>query len=335
MKICLYLEFYHFLGGFLYKKIGTGLLSSYMNQKKILTRLGIPFTERWDDSCDILQINTPWLYSLWLIKKARAKGKKVIIWSHVSVEDTQGVFRFNKIMTPLTKAYLRYAYGQADLVFAPSEYTKSLLIAYGLPEEKIMPMSNGVDLDKFFVDESRRNEMRAERSLSGTVIGTVGLAIPRKDINTFLLLAEKFPKNKFVWFGKIYASLIVKPLPKHIPNNVGFTGYVSDIVAAFNALDIFLFPSHEENQGMVLLEAAAVGLPMLVRDIPVYNPWLVHNENCLKAKNEEEFVSCLDMLIKDASLRQRLGEKAKLLAQNESLTNIAAKTLDTYKKLLK
>ena len=87
MRICLYLEFYHFLNGFLYKEIGTGLLSSYKNQKKSLESLNIEFTEKWDSSCDILQINTPWLRSLWLIKKAKRQGKKIIIWSHVTAED--------------------------------------------------------------------------------------------------------------------------------------------------------------------------------------------------------------------------------------------------------
>lgn len=332
-KICLYLEFYHFLGGILFKKVGTGLLSSYKNQKAILTHLNIPFQEYWDDTCDILQINTPWLKSLWLIKKAKSKHKKVIIWAHVTAEDAKEVFRFNKLLFPLIRKYLTYAYGLADLIFTPSHYTKSLLIAYGLPESKIMVQSNGVDNKVFFKDESKRNSMRAEKNLSGIIVGTVALAIPRKGISTFLNLAEKFTQNKFIWFGKIYSSLLTKPLPKHIPNNAIFTGYVDDILAAFNALDIFVFPSHEENQGMVILEAAAIGLPILIRDIPVYNGWMIHNENCLKAKNEEEFITYLDMLIQDEALRKRLGEKAKLLAQQEDISKLAEKTLQIYKQL--
>ncbi len=137
MKICLYLEFYHFWGGILFKKIGTGLLSSYRNQKVMLDYLGIPFVEKWDDSCDILQINTPWLKSLYLIKKAKRRGIPVIIWTHVTVEDAMQVFWFMPLVAPLFKKYLIYAYSQADLLLPPSEYTKSLLLAYGLPEEKI------------------------------------------------------------------------------------------------------------------------------------------------------------------------------------------------------
>ncbi|TSC90972.1 MAG: group 1 glycosyl transferase [Parcubacteria group bacterium Licking1014_17] len=335
MKICLYLEFYHFLGGKFYKKIGTGLLSSYKNQMVILKHLGIEYTDKWDDSCDILQINTPWLKSIWLIKKAKSKGKKVIIWAHVTAEDIRGVFRFSGFLSVLAKIYLKYAYGQADMVFCPSEYTKSLLVAYGLPAEKLRAQSNGVDLKKFYKDEMRGELARRQYSLSGVVIGNIGLAIPRKGINTFLYLAEKFPGNRFMWYGKIYNPLFVKALPKTIPANVNFTGYVDDVLAAFNSLDIFIFPSYEENQGMVILEAAALGLPILVRDIPVYRGWLVHEQNCLKAKNDDEFRICLDRLLKDADLRKRLGEQAQKLAEENSLPVMAAKTMDIYQKLLK
>jgi 1,2-diacylglycerol-3-alpha-glucose alpha-1,2-glucosyltransferase len=301
----------------------------------MLKSLGIDFVERWDDSCDILQINTPWLKSIWLIKKARNRGKKIIIWAHVTAEDIKGVFWFGSLASPVLKRYLIFAYGLADLVFCPSVYTKSLLIAYGLPEKKLVVQSNGVDLKDFFSDAEERVRARAAFKLRGLVVGTIGLAIPRKGIATFLSLARDFPQIQFIWFGKIYSSLMAKPLPKNLPPNVVFTGFVENIRVAFNSLDIFIFPSHEENQGMAILEAAAVGLPILVRDIPVYQGWLAHGENCLKAKNNEEFSGYLKKLLEDGNLQKRLGENAKILAQKESLPEIAKKTLAIYRNLLK
>lgn len=334
IKICLYLEFYHFLGGILFKNIGTGLLSSYKNQKVILNHLGIPFTEKWDNSCDILQINTPWLKSIYLIKKAKIQGKKVIIWSHVTVEDAMQVFRFMPFIAPLFKKYLTYAYNLADLILAPTEYTKSLLIAYGISAVKIGVQSNAVDLKKHYKQDGKRESGRKKHELVNITIGTVGLVIPRKGIDTFLMLAEKFPKNHFIWFGKIYSSILVKPLPKKLPANVKFTGHIEDIGEAYNAKDIFIFPSYEENQGMVILEAAAYGLPILVRDIPAYNGWLVHGENCLKAKNNEEFEKYLRQLIDDKNLREKLGENAKILAQKENIKILSQKMFENYEKLL-
>lgn len=334
IKVVLYLEFYHFFGGFLYKKIGTGLLTSYRNQKKILSRMGVDYTESWDSSCDILQINTPWIWSLYLIKKARAEKKKVIIWSHVTAEDIKGVFRFSGSLSYIAKIYLTYTYNLADVIFAPSEYTKKLLIGYGIPASKIQVMSNGVDTEKFSQDEAKRGAYRASHNLDGIVVGTVGLAIPRKGVTTFLALAYRFSAYTFVWVGKIYNQILVPSIPKHVPKNASFTGYVDDILGAFMSLDIFLFPSYEENQGMVILEAAALGLPILVRDIPAYNGWLVHGKNCLKAANDHDFIASLHQLAENKELREFLGENAKNLAKHHSLDIMAAKTSKIYESLV-
>lgn len=333
MKICLYLEFLHFLNGRLYKNIGTGLLSSYKNQKKSLESLGLEFTEKWDNACDILQINTPWLKSLWLVKKARRQGKKIIVWSHVTAEDAREVFWFNRFLFPLIKKYLTYVYGLADLVFCPSEYTRSLLINYGLIAEKLIARSNGVDGSLFYEDEEKRAAARKEYNCHGLVAGTVGLAIPRKGIDRFLALAKKFPDKQFIWFGKIYSKLLAKSLPKNLPENVSFTGYVNDSCAAFNSLDIFLFLSYEENQGMVLLEAAAAGRPILASELPAYQGWLKHNENCLLAKNDDELEKYFSLLLKDHALRERLSAGAKKLARAEDLTVLNKKLLEIYQKL--
>lgn len=335
MKICLYLEFFHFLGGFLYKNIGTGLLSSYENQRKTLRALGIEFTEKWDGSCDILQINTPWLKSLWLIKKARRQGKKIIIWVHVAAEEIPEVFRFGKLIFPLAKKYLTYAYSQADLLFCPSEYTKTLMIGYGLPKEKLVVQSNGVDRSSFYPDNGKRKTARAQYNCQKLVVGTVGLVIPRKGVDKFLDLAENHPYQQFLWFGKIYSKLLAKGLPKKLPANVKFTGYVKDICAAFNAIDIFVFLSSGENQGMVLLEAAAVGLPIIVLDLPAYQGWLKDGENCLKAKNDEEFKICLDRLINDPDLRNKLVQGARILAKNEDVETQSRKLMAIYQNLIK
>ena len=162
----------------------------------------------------------------------------------------------------------------------------------------------------------------------------MGLVIPRKGTDTFLTLAKQYPQYQFVWFGKIYSAILAEPLPKNLPSNTQFTGYVQDRNAAFNALDIFVFPSYEENQGMVLLEAAAVGLPIIVRDLPVYNPWLIDGVNCLKAKNDEEFKTCLEHVINDEALRQRLGAGAKILAQQEDIKTLNQELAGIYEKLL-
>jgi 1,2-diacylglycerol-3-alpha-glucose alpha-1,2-glucosyltransferase len=332
MKICVYLEFYNLCVG--------GIRTSYHNQKKILSQIGISHCKNWDKSCDILQVNYIGPRSVYLMKKAKLQGKKVIIWSHTTVEDTKQIFRYVPFLIPIFKRHLIKTYGLADLIFSPSEYTKSLLIAYGLPAEKIVVVSNGVDLANYYQDLTERHSWRKKFEHSAVTIGSMGLVIPRKGVDDFLFLAEKFPKNQFIWYGKIfkkYSNLFVKPLPKILPKNTKFPGCLvatKDIISAYNAMDIFLFPSYEENEGMAILEACAVGLPILVRDIPAYKGWLTHGKNCLKAKDDQEFEKYLARLISDADLRQRLGQEAKKTAQTKSLEALSQILLTEYNKLL-
>ncbi len=70
-------------------------------------------------------------------------------------------------------------------------------------------------------------------------------------------------------------------------------------------MDVFLFPSYEETEGIVVLEALSTEAPIVLRDIPVYSDWMKHNENCLKAKSNEEFMRQIDILLESNSVRKK------------------------------
>jgi 1,2-diacylglycerol-3-alpha-glucose alpha-1,2-glucosyltransferase len=126
---------------------------------------------------------------------------------------------------------------------------------------------------------------------------------------------------------------MTESLPKDMPENTQFTGYVPDIIGAFSAIDVFVFLSYEENEGMAILEAASVGLPIIVRDIPVYRGWLQDGENCLKASDDVGFKTCLEKILHDADLRRKLQTNAKILAHKNSLEEIGRRTMNVYKSL--
>lgn len=73
------------------------------------------------------------------------------------------------------------------------------------------------------------------------------------------------------------------------PKNLMFPGFVDEeiLLGAFSAADLFLFMTYEENEGIVVLESLSTKLPILLRDIPVYNGWLEDGKNCLKAKQQQ------------------------------------------------
>ena len=321
MKVCLAATFYQVFGG--KDDIRGGLIAAIENQKKILDLLGIAHTDDINDSWDVLVVNIPWPSTIARARRAQKEGKSVIVWAHVSAEDlfqSVRLFRYLPWLKPIVWNYLIRAYAVGDVILCPSRYTKRVMLGFGLPEEKLIVQSNGVNTALFYPDSSGRAAYREKFALTGTAVGSVGLVLAhRKGVDTFLRLAKTFPRAQFIWYGKLFHSALVAPPPKDTSQNVRFTGFVDDILAALNALDIFVFPSREENQGMAILEAAAVGLPLLVRDLPAYEGWLIHDRNCLIAKEEGEFELYLRQLIEDSALCERLGKGARELAQAESL----------------
>ena len=63
----------------------------------------------------------------------------------------------------------------------------------------------------------------------------------------------------------------------------------AELKDAYNNSDLFLFMSKEETEGIVILEALAMKIPTLIRDIPVYEGWLTDSKDVYKAKTLSEF----------------------------------------------
>lgn len=331
LRIGLYFETEKAFGGKLFRAVGSGLLSAYRNQQRILEKGGFEILDPWEKTdIDILQCNVPFPRTMRLIARMKKRGVPTLLWAHITAEDFANVFWFGKILFPLVRRALRWAYDQADHILCPTPYTKSLLVGYGIDAAKITPLSNGVDAGRFqkTVSAGARSKKTRETVLS------VGLVIPRKGVDTFLRLAASHPQHDFLWVGKQYHRLLSHGYREVIPPNATLKGYVPDIVAEYHAADIFVFPSFEENQGMAILEAAAAGLPIIVRDLPVYRDWLIEGEHCLKAETEEDFSRLLDRLILDNDLRRKLSRGATALAAQHDIPMIIEELQRIYDRML-
>lgn len=315
---------------------GSGIGSAIEHQRKSLELNGVEVTRSHRDKFDLIDINTIGPRSAYVAQKMRWKGIPVVMHTHTTVEDMKDSFKFSTRLAPKLRKYLRFFYDQADLLISPSEYTREVVRGYGV-ERDIKVISNGVDFDRFTMDEDARNRYRKKYGLEGIVPFTVGHVFKRKGVLEFMDVAKEFPDNKFIWVGRTYKDLggkEVKNIVENPPANVMFTGYVRDIVAAYCCGDIFLFPSWCENQGISILEAAACGHPLLLRDLPTYEGWLEDGVNCLKAGDNDEFKRKLKALIEDEGLRSELGEKALEMAREHRLEFIGAELKHAYETVL-
>ncbi|WP_314209383.1 glycosyltransferase [Vagococcus salmoninarum] len=333
MKVLLYFE-----GESILAKSGIG--RALEHQKRALTEMGIDYTtDPLATDYDILHINTYGINSRSMIKKARKLGKKVIYHAHTTEEDFRDSFIGSNQLSPLVKKYLVSLYSRADCLITPTPYSKSLLENYGI-ELPIKAISNGIDLDKYQRNPDKEALFRQHFQIKEAekVIICVGLYFERKGITDFIKIAEALPEYRFIWFG--HTPLISIPnhvrklvLDKH-PENVEFPGYIKgDVIeGAFSASDLFFFPSYEETEGIVVLEALASQQNVLVRDIPVYDKWLEDGVNCYKGQNNHEFITKIQQIINQELPSTK--EKALAVAEERSITEVGKLLKAVYEEVL-
>jgi len=260
----------------------------------------------------------------------------LVLHAHVTREDFRDSFRGSNLVAPALGRYLKWFYSQADLVLCPSEYTKGILESYPV-DAPIRPMTNGVDIDALAGHENMREDYRNRYDLDGMVVFAVGNVFERKGLTTFCRLAQE-TDYEFAWFGPYdsgpQASSTVRKWTKDPPENVTFTGWVDDIRGAFGAGDVYLFPTKAENQGIAVLEAMACRKAVVLRDIPVFEEFYTHGEDCLKCETRDEFRDALAELADDPDLRDRLGENARETAEAHGLDRVGEELSGIYRDLV-
>lgn len=313
----------------------SGIGSAIRNQRKSLELNNIEYTSDLKDDFDILHLNILGLKSFYLARKMRRAGKKVIIHAHTTADDFRNSFRFSNIIAPYFGRCLTSYYNQADLVLCPSNYTKNVLERYGV-KSPIKWISNGVDTDKFVFSEEKRRGFREEHNLEGVIPLCVGHLFIRKGVGTFMKAASNH-KQRFIWVGRRYKNLEsrrIEELVRNKPDNMLLINYIENILDAYCGTDLFFFPSRCENQGIVLLEAAACGRPILCRNLSAYDGFMVDGVNCLKAGSDREMMEKLDVLLDDGKLRDKLSKNALKMSEKHSLRNVGAELKKIYETVL-
>ena len=317
----------------------SGISTAFRHQQIALSKSGVEVTTELADDCEVVHFNWYSPLSLQTLKRVRAQGKKAVVFAHTA-NDLRQSFKYSSLVEPLIRRYLARFYSAGDLLVCPSEYCRSLIQGkdYGVTKN-VHVISNGVDTEKFVFSEEKRQLYRERFHLDRPTVVTAGQFIPRKGVVDFFDVARKMPDYQFVWFGPITNrwlsfSKTMRHAMKTKPDNLIVAGFVDDIVAALCCGDVFLFPSYEENQGIALLEAACVGLPIVLRPLPVFKGWLVPGENCLAATDVDGFAEGIRKVHEDRQLRSTLVANAQRMAQGHNLKAIGEQLLKAYEEEL-
>lgn len=241
------------------------------------------------------------------------------------------------------KSYVMRFYRKADELVTVNPVFVERLVALGFDRGRVTYIPNYVSSAQFRpLSVPKKIEARQRWGLSdgSFVVLACGQTQPRKGIYDFLAVAEDNPEMTFVWAGGFTFGNLTSEHAKirktlaNLPPNVRFLGIVprAEMNSLYNAADVFFSPSYGELFPMTMLEAASVNLPILVRDLSLYEPILF--DKVLRGRDNLGFSAILKQLRTDPVFRSEQGLRSADLSAMYAKEKVYAIWDSYYRQLL-
>lgn len=212
----------------------------------------------------------------------------------------------------------------------------SELTAAGVPRERIVALTNGVD--------TGRGRQRDPALRDPARILFVGRLHPQKGLDTlmraFALLHARLEHPvvlRLVGEGPSEQQLRRLAHELGVSHFVDFAGRREDVTPELDDADVFVLPSRVEGLSNALLEALTAGLPAVVSDIPGNRAVVADGRTGLLVPVEDAvaLASALERLLTDDRFRKRLGTAGRRVTERRfGFDTVAAEYIDLYTSVL-
>jgi len=188
-------------------------------------------------------------------------GKPLVIHVHATEFDRSGE-NVNQSVYDIERRGMEVA----DRIITVSNYTRNIVITrYGIPEEKVITVHNGVDF-------SNHEEVDLNRGVPEKVVTFLGRVTFQKGPDYFVEAANKVlkrnPNVRFVMAGSgdMLNRMIRRVAKLGIADRFHFTGFLKgqDVNQMFALSDVYVMPSVSEPFGISPLEAMRSNVPVII-----------------------------------------------------------------------
>jgi len=260
-------------------------------------------------------------------------GVKIIISSQRSVDKWRRWYHWK--IDRLTSKF-------TTIIISNSFSGKKVLIEKGkITPEKIIVIPNGVKIMDGKIPSLKKEFGFEENSM---VIGTVGNLREVKDHKTFIKAGSKISKNfqniRFLIAGKGPLERELKKFAElsGIKNMIVFIGFIKEIEKVYSAIDIFVLTSFWEGCPLSVLEAMSFGIPVVSFSVGDA-PYIIQNGKdgfVVKNRGFTELIEKIELLLKNETLRDKMGKNAKEKIMREfTVEKMGKRYTDVYLNLLK
>lgn len=252
---------------------------------------------------------------------------------------------FPEFHLPLNRWFLNLMFPKflrrADAIVAVSECTKRDAVRiYGVPEEKISVIYNGVDARFHPVrDAETLRRVRATYGLPEAYILYVGTIEPRKNLvrllDAFHALRQQGYPHKLVLVGAkgwLYQPVFDKIAALGLGDEVILPGYISDedLPAVYSGAALFVFPSLYEGFGIPPLEAMACGVPTVVADTSSLPEVVGDAALMVPPTDTGALAAAMNQVLADSVLAEELARRGPERARLFTWDRAARQLVDLY-----
>ncbi|MFA5032815.1 MAG: glycosyltransferase [bacterium] len=224
---------------------------------------------------------------------------------------------------------------------ANSEHTKKIAsLKERIPLSSIKVVYNGIKLSEFKLLRDK-SEIKKEFNMGKNdfIVGTVARLAPPKGIDNFIEVARRTDDSdiKFIIVGEGELESKLKLLVKemNLQDKIIFTGAREDIPDILSIFDIFLSTSKWEAFGITIIEAMAVGLPVVAFSVDGIKE--IVKENCgilVPYPDVDKIVETISFLKTNPAKRKEMGTKGMEYVSNcFDIKTIETKIKDLYEEV--
>jgi glycosyltransferase involved in cell wall biosynthesis len=247
---------------------------------------------------------------------------------------------------PIKKnGFSRYKYTTSalDKMICISHGIRDVLLKDGLDEQRLVTIHSGVDLKRFeseVLPDSFRQNLGVP---SGhTVVGTVAAIAGHKDYPNLLHAAKKVidahANVTFCAVGDGPDKDAVHALARElgIGDRFIFTGFRKDVGLFLKMFDIFVLASYLEGLGTSILDAQALGLPVVACRTGGIPEVVFDGENgiLVPPRDSEALAAAISELLGHPEKRTAMGEKALETVKDFSIEKTVEKNINLYMQLI-
>jgi len=292
---------------------------------------------------DLVHVHTPFVAHRVGRRIARRLGVPIVETYHTFFEEYFHHY-LPLVPRPLLRAVARAVSHRqcegVDAVIAPSPQMAEALEAYGVRTE-IRVIPTGLDLGRLAGGDGARFRAAYGIAAERPVALTVGRVAFEKNIGFLVSMLERLciamPEALLVIAGEGPAlpALRRDVAARGLAHNALFVGYLErsgPLLDCYRSADAFVFASRTETQGLVLLEAMALGLPVVSTAV-MGTRYVLDGAPGAIVVNEDaaQFSAAVEMVLKNRAMRTSLGAQAAEHARRRwSSSEMARRMLELY-----